>query len=426
MSKVRQFLHNQGIEADAIDMNKECYSFLSEMEKGLEGYGSLAMIPTYISDEVELIYDEKVIVIDAGGSNLRTCTVYFDQKGQPVIEHFEKTKMVGFDKEVSSSEFFSLLADRIEKLLPLSNSIAFCFSYAAEITPAQDGIVLSFSKEIKAPEVVGKPLGASLINALKKRGHDTSALQAIVINDTVATLLAGKVASKAHAYSAFVGFILGTGTNSAYSELSSKVTKVKDFPYDTHIINLESGGYAYPLSPLDRSFMKSTIDTEEHHLEKLVSGAYLGPYAHLLINTAIKEGLFTSDFASRFNEVKLLDIMRVRDFLEDKEGDLNQCIARCEDRETLKALLHNQLKRSAILCAINMSSTLLKTGKGKDPSQPVCINIDGTTYHKTPILKQYIQEALTSFLQQEQRYFTCVYIENSPIIGSAVAGLTRL
>ena len=193
MGKTEDFLRKHMLTAASVDTDKTLDFVLSEMKKGLEDEesSSLRMIATYVQPDVEIVPGASVIVLDAGGTNFRTCLVTFDENRQPVISDFRKVGMPGVKSEVSAAEFFSILADNVERLIDKSDRIGFCFSYAATITEDHDGIPLVFSKEIKAPEVIGKPLGKNLLKELEKRGHDVSKKKVAIVNDTVASASAG-------------------------------------------------------------------------------------------------------------------------------------------------------------------------------------------------------------------------------------------
>lgn len=140
IKKTEEFLNRSKIDADQVDMDQLITSFLSEMEKGLAGApdSSLKMIPTYTTTSETILADQPVIVIDAGGTNLRTCLVRFDREKNPRISEFKKTSMPGVKSEVTAKEFFSIIADEVERLIDRSDRIGFCFSYAAEITSDRD------------------------------------------------------------------------------------------------------------------------------------------------------------------------------------------------------------------------------------------------------------------------------------------------
>ena len=217
--KAAGFLRAHNLLPEQVDEEKLLEYFFSEMDRGLAGQpSSLPMIPTYTQEVDRAASGEKVIVLDAGGTKFRTCLISFDEKGEFTIEDFRKVPMPGIRSEVSAKEFFGILADNVERFIDKADRIGFCFSYEAGITEEHDGIPYAFSKEIKAPEVIGKPLARTLLEELGRRGHDVSGKKFSVVNDTVATLLACKACYHGPS-SGSIGFILGTGTvNKVYDE----------------------------------------------------------------------------------------------------------------------------------------------------------------------------------------------------------------
>jgi len=424
--KLQDFMTRYSLLPGLVDEERLTRGFISEMKRGLSGEkSSLDMIPTYQSEDVAIESGRSVIVIDAGGTNFRTCLVTFDDEKRPVISDFRKSRMPGFEREVSAKEFFSIIADNIERLVDKSDRIAFCFSYSARITREHDGIVVDFSKEIKASEVIGMKLGENLLAELAGRGHDISEKKVTVLNDTVATLLAA-VGSRKGA-DGYIGFILGTGTNTAYGEKNANIREVGGD--GSQIINTESGAYDIPLSAMDKAFIESTKKPEIHHFEKLISGAYLGPFAHLVISKAVEERVFTRGFAARFGKLESLSTIELSSYLEnplDDENVLSICAEGSRnDVKNLYVLLRTIVERAAKFTAINISAAVLKSGRGKDPRHPVVINADGTTFYRTKYLRQYTLEYLHQYLEvKKERYFEIVNIEDSPVIGSAIAGLS--
>ena len=378
--QVQKFLERHMLDADQISMDSLCDMFISEMKAGLAGRSSsLAMIPSFCSPDARPKAGEAVLVIDAGGTNFRTCLVTFDKSLNPVISDFRKSSMPGIKKEVSASEFFSTIADEAERLIDRSDRIGFCFSYAAEILPDHDGVPQFFSKEIKAPEVIGKHLGKELLAEFARRGHDVSKKKVIILNDTVTTLLAAKADSHAASYDGCIGFILGTGTN----------------------------------------------QPDNYKLEKMISGAYLGPLAFHVISHAVKEGLFSQAFCDAFSRLEALPTHELSAFLAgDETNALYACAKDEDDYDTLLELMGSFIARAAKLTAANLASAVLITDFGKDEDHPVLINADGTTFHKTAFLKSYTTEYLDAFLSEKGRRAVITQIENSPTIGSAVGALT--
>ena len=419
------FLKKHGLRAEDVDSDKVLDFFSSEMKKGLDGEeSSLAMIATYTEAGNDIPDGESVIVMDAGGTNFRTCLVTFND-GVAEISDFQKVGMPGAKKEVSKKEFFSILADNIQRFMGKSKKIGFCFSYAAEITPDHDGIPLMFSKEIKAPEVIGKRLGKELLAELAGRGYDTEGMTVSIVNDTVATLLAAKAAYKGDA-STYIGFILGTGTNTAYVERNSNIKKL-NLTEGSQIINVESGCLKLELSEIDEEFMKTTKDSNSYHLEKKISGAYLGPFALFVLKKAAEEGVFSSQSVEKLSEMNDLETKDVGGFLREA-GDFSNPLsffsANKEDAKNAYIIMRSIVERSGKLTALNLTAAVIASGEGDDPRRPVVINADGTTFYKTCFLEDYVKEYLDQILwKKEGKVCQIVSIDNSPTIGAAIAGL---
>ena len=211
--KAKAFLKSHSMHPDDIDTEQVCDAFLEEMDKGLTGQdSSLAMIPTYIETDTPLPKNNPVIVMDVGGTNFRAAVVRFDEHGKASIKKSRKKKMPGIEHEVTSREFFETLADYVRDITDTSLNIGFCFSYPCQMQPSRDGRLIRFSKEIKAPQVIGQMIGENLCAALGRLGFDANK-HVVILNDTVTTLLAGLAGFEDKQYDSYVGFILGTGTN---------------------------------------------------------------------------------------------------------------------------------------------------------------------------------------------------------------------
>ncbi len=426
--KAVEFLKEHRLGEEYVDSNSVLSLFFSEMDKGLCGEkSSLKMIPTYARRPSELKRGENVIVMDAGGTNFRTCLVSFGDDGKPVISEFRKVAMPGFERCVSADEFYSIFADNIERFMGKSSRIGFCFSYAAEITEDHDGIPLLFSKEIKAPEAIGKPLGKNILSVLQKRGYDVSSYRISVVNDTVATLLAAAAESSVDA-SGYVGFILGTGTNTAYIEKNENIKKL-NLSDGAQIINTESGSLDIALSDLDTGFTNTTNNPENYHLEKMISGAYIGPFCHYTLSQAVKENVFSLEFMDGFNKLKTLSTMDVGSYLGspyNASSALGSIVTNDRDAWNLYIILKAIVVRSAKLTAINIASAALKEKSEKNsPLHPILINADGTTFYKLPFLERYTRLFTDEILERDNSlFYRIINIDSSPIIGAAVSALS--
>ena len=426
---ITSFIRKHGLDIATIDIAKILADFEAEMQRGLAGTGSsLAMIPSYISAGRPVPVGKPVIVLDAGGTNLRVCIVSFDASGKPEISHFTKYSMPGIAAPVTADEFFGLLAGYIEPLIPLAEDIGFCFSYAAEISPDCDGRLIRWSKEVKAPEVEGKWLGAELRKRLAPMGFKG---KISIINDTVGTLLAGVSASVTRKYDGYVGFILGTGTNIAAIADNAAITKLSGLPEGSMIINAESAAFdKMPRTDIDLRYDATTVDPDHAPFEKMISGGYLGPLGLAALQVAAEEGLFSDATAAAIKSWKTLENKDLDIFIENPFAEVGPFAGLAmtdDDRIAAQAVAGAVYQRAAIYSAINMAAAILLSGGGKSPLAPVCVNVDGSTYYKTCCVefRSRIEAALRGILEPRGVFYRLICISDSPVIGTAVAGLTR-
>ncbi|MGO9309633.1 MAG: hexokinase, partial [Spirochaetia bacterium] len=277
-SAVERFLARNRVLADRLDLPRYCRAYLEEMTRGLEGRPStLPMIPTYVETAREVPRGERVIALDAGGTNFRAAVVSFDEVGTPVIEDLARHAMPGAEAEIDREEFFRALARLVVPLARQARAIGFCFSYAVKMQADKDGRLLYFTKEIKARRVEGELIGRGLADALGALGAPAPS-RIVLLNDTVATLLAGRNAQPGRRFDDFVGIVCGTGINAAYVEANRLVGKVPGLdPSGSQIVNTESGSFgrgAY--GPVDDEYDASTANPGKYRHEKTISGAYLG------------------------------------------------------------------------------------------------------------------------------------------------------
>lgn len=398
-------------------------SILYDMGLGLGIYnGEKAgqdMFRTWLLPPAAAPKDESVIVIDAGGTNFRSCLVSFDSQGKASISDFRKTKMPGVEKELSKKEFFAQIGDNIDYLKNKSDKIGFCFSYAMKITKDGDGIPNAFSKEVKAPEVIGVPVGKTLKEELEGRGWN-KIKRITLLNDTVSALLSGAGAYGKRQFSSYIGFILGTGMNAAYiqPELGSE---------ERQIVVCESGKCnKISLSDFDVSLDKKTNIPGQYLLEKGCSGAYLGKIAFEMIHFGAEENLFSPETCRKISELKDLTLIEVDSFLHSpfEKGLVSDLCADDEDRRKIYELFDCAVDRVARYAASILGANAIQSGAGKNPLHPICIVANGTTFYKTHKLKERIYSYLEQFLTKEKEiFFEIVSVEDDITVGTAVAGL---
>ncbi len=429
--KVDSFLKKYDMDAADVDLDKNCSLFVNEMKNGLEGTGSLLMIPTYIGMDKEIPLNEPIIAIDAGGTNFRVAVIHFDENKKLVTEDFKNYPMPGSKGEISKEEFFETMADYIQPVLHRSSKISFCFSYPAEILPNKDGRLIKFSKEIRVRDVEGELLCKNIIEVFKKRGF-TKNQSIIVLNDTVATLLAGKAASPDRLFDGYIGFILGTGTNICYAEKCENITKLPELAAEggSILINMESGGYGKASrGQIDMEFDNSTMNPGYFTFEKTISGAYQGGLTLAIIRKAVQGGLFSAEAAESLNGIKELASKEIDDFLYYPYGD--NVLAKCchnsacdDDRIILFYLIDNIFERIAKFVTFSLTAVIEKTGKGTDPLKPVCITADGSTFYKSKLFRSKLDYYIRTYTNEKKGiYCEFVKVDNGTLIGTAIAGL---
>ena len=231
-----------------------------------------------------------------------------------------------------------------------------------------------------------------------------------------------------------MGFILGTGTNTAYAEVASEITKIKDQLSeaelrDKMIINTESGGYRAPeASPLDDALDAGTVDTGSYRHEKMISGRYQGTQALYMIRAAIQDtDLFSDFFKESFSRVRDLDSRELDEFLYEPYGSstLSQCCANDEDRCNVYYILDNLFERAARLVCINLAAVFRQIDGVKMPVRPIAVTADGTTFYKSKLFRPKLDYYVRTFINEELGiYCKFMKVDNANLIG-AVAGLTN-
>ena len=421
---VKSFLEKHGFYQD-LDLPSLVKTFIADMHEGLLGHKAYQdMIRTYIDPSAITMQDKSVIVIDAGGTNFRSSMVTFSKEGAPTFSNFEKTKMPGIEKELSKKEFFDQIADNIERFKNTCTEICFCFSYAMTITEEADGILKSFSKEVKAPEVVGCHIGAELKKTLAEHGW-TNNPKIILLNDTASALLAGSGSGK---YSSYIGFILGTGLNAAYVQ-----SERADYPgLKKQIIVCESAKFGgFKNSDFDILVDEKSVKPGYAPYEKLCSGAYLGAVALEVLHIAAKEGLFTKEFGDELAAIKSVSTIEVNEFLhkyaEDKTVSpevFSHANANPQDAEILFELFDALVNRMAQLAAVILASCITQCGEGHDKAKPICIACNGTTFFKTYKVIDRTKEYLKNLIGGKGLYYEFLPNEVDITTGTAMAAFT--
>lgn len=391
MSRSHDFLKKYNMSPENIDPQLCAGEMLEDMKRGLAGQkSSMAMIPTYLSNDGVVESGRAAVIIDAGGTNFRTALLRFNESGYSV-EGLKKQPMPGIGKPCTWEEFICFVADNVEPFMKDADVIGFCFSYSAEIMPDMDGKVNGIDKEVVVTGCEGKMIGASLSEELARRGYPGK--RVVVLNDTVAVLLGGASAVDKSAYSGFAGQVSGTGTNTCVSVPRRAIVKLGLEGEEGMIINLESGMYSgLPAGDFDRELDAISNKPGEKLMEKMTAGVYLGQLCRLMLLKAADEGLLSEEGSEKVRALGNID-SAVIDAWASGEGYEN--IGEDEDdREFARELSLALFSRSARCMCTNLLALASLSDAGKD--KPMCVLAEGSLVqrgrHYRPALEALLEE----------------------------------
>lgn len=428
--RAEEFVTANHLTATREDFDCWVEGFAREMTAGLAGEGSsLRMIPTYLSAESLPQQGEPVIVLDAGGTNLRVALMEFLPGQGPKESYFKTVPMLGTRGRLTLEEFYDGLAALVAPIAAQSRHVGFCFSFPCEILPNLDGRILYFDKEVEVAGAAGSVLGEGLRAALARRGepHDH---RMVVINDTVAAML-GAMAQDVGGAGAYMGFILGTGTNICASFPNSAITKVPALVAKggSTVVNLESGGFdKLARTEIDLAFDATTANPGDQVLEKLISGAYQGPMVLAYLKAAARAGVFSPKAGEGLTGLAALSAKEISEFILDPAapGPLQGALEREGDRQGALVILDAFFRRAARLTAATLCAVLRATGQAGEAEKPVNIAAEGTTFYKCPLLHKYLLEDMEELgAKGLGLYSRFVQGESPNLTGSALAALAE-
>ncbi|NLH00734.1 MAG: hexokinase [Clostridiales bacterium] len=414
--EIKEFLYDIKMHPDLTDIKETAERFMDEMDKGLRGENSsLKMIPTYISADGTPPNDVPVIAIDAGGTNLRIGIIKFSE-GIPRICRADKCAMPGTAGEVSSEEFFSVLADKVLPFADESDRIGFCFSYPAEISPDCDGKILCFTKEVRVKNAEGLAAGHELLKKLYEKGGKKE-LRVTLMNDTAACLMGGIAAFGLKNCDGAAGLILGTGNNSCYIEKGKNIVKL-DNAKDM-IINCESGNFSKAVRGVSDEITDLDSDNPGAYLfEKMLGGAYHGKVITNTVKLASQKGLLSKNFSGGFNDFTAQEL---DNFMRGYDNRVSQmCLD--SDAQVLRELIDMSYERAAKLVCANAAALCLHCEGGKSKRQPFCVIAEGTSFYGSLLLKDKLDRYVKSCLEKElSRFVVFRRVENATLSGAAFA-----
>ena len=410
-SAAADFLRRHHMHPDDIDTNDFCRAFTEDMAAGLAGQpSSMGMFPAYLSCESEPRKETPVLVVDAGGTNLRCARMHFAADGSIVTDAVRKGRMPGTQGEVDSTELFDAIAREIMAVGADCELACISFSYPCEVLPNGDGRVIRLTKELHVTNLVGSTVCEPLEKALKKLGAPGERRWRL-INDTVGTLLGGMAQCDRSRYDGFVGLILGTGTNTCASFPAADISKSEAAVAagGQMVVNLESGGFdRFTLGTADDRLDRASVQPGKQRLEKTISGGYYPQLLKQTLQLAAEEGLCPN-----------ADTFCRDDFGMPEVGIL------CADESEANAFAHHVndllLERAAKLTACTLSAIILYAKPA--PGSRICICSDGTTIAKNPLLRPLSEKYMAELLADSGVSAEYFQVSDATLLGSAYAGL---
>jgi hexokinase len=309
--------------------------------------------------------------------------------------------MPGTKGELTFEEFYGQLANFIQDS-GCTEQVGLCFSFNVLLERNLDGILHSWCKEVRVPEAVGKRVGASVREAL-----GTGCKSVRVLNDSTAALLGAHHMDPGIR----VGLILGTGVNVCYPERCDAIPKEeKDLGADNMIICTESGEFrGMPKTAFDLQVIAASDEPEMAHAEKQCSGAYLGDLISAAWQAAAREGILEDGFQTVYT------LPQISDYLAGAETSI-------PESEDAKAIARTMVHRAAKVAAILTAGPALRSCKA---GETCTIVIEGSQYSRLTGFGDCFRQELEALLQPHGIGYAITQVENSCLLGAALAAFAE-
>ena len=380
-----------------------------KIENGLKMDNTeIKSIPTYIHP-LSCGAEGQAVVLDWGGTNFRAAVINFAGG----VANITPKKAGGKDLSANTTKGFSQ-DDLLEKQsefteeieLPAKAPIGYCFSYPAECLPNGDAELIKWTKGIEINEMIGNPVGKPLLDKLNKKGK-TEFTGIKVINDTVASLFAGLTNPN---FDAYIGLIVGTGTNMAAFVNADRIPKIDSSLNWQGLtpVNLESGNFVPPhLTQYDELVDERSNNKGSQRFEKAVSGMYIGQI--------LREAFPEDGFDDQTDGKALTDIINAPE--QHKEKHVKAAIA--------------IYKRSAKLVAASLAGLIDMLIAHDKSIKKVRITAEGSLFwsevtgcsNYNKVVKKTLKKLLAE-MDHKKVKVNIAEIESANMIGSGIAALS--
>jgi hexokinase len=170
----------------------------------------------------------------------------------------------------------------------------------------------------------------------------------------------------------------------------------------------------------------------------MCSGAYLGTAISIALRHAAADGLFKRSAITKAMSNITLTLKDVDDYLygpyrtDTVIGKIFEHAALAgvaygtlDDANWITGIREASVPGGARLAASLIAAAVIKSGEGADPTRPVCVLAEGTTFSRSWKLRARCEAYLAEALWR-RRGLTAevVTVDNAVTLGAAVAGLT--
>jgi hexokinase len=275
--------------------------------------------------------------------------------------------------------------------------LGFTFSFPVHQIGINRGTLIRWTKGFNIADAIGQDVCALLqeeINILK-----LPVKVAALVNDTVGTLMARSYTSPGKT-TTVLGAIFGTGTNGAYLEKLSKITKPMEGEFDDTtgemVVNTEWGSFDNGMKVLPRTVYDDILDRESVNpgiqmFEKRISGMFLGEILRIALVQIMRSPtipLFRDDDSSHNDyhstttitpssplytkwavDSSILSIAEadnsvgLRALRQEIEKSLGVSAPSIEDAQAVKDIAHAIGKRAGKLAGVAVGAIVLQTGR---------------------------------------------------------------
>lgn len=406
------------------DVNKAVKEFILEMNEGLQKNATtMSQIPTYVTGVPNGTEKGLYLAVDLGGTNFRVCSI--ELRGDTTFGLTQSKVPIPKDlmEAKTAKELFAFLAKQIELFLQTHHGdhfekhvrrrqtvstpegyrdehvykLGFTFSFPVHQIGINKGTLIRWTKGFNIPDAVGQD-----VCALLQREIDLLRLPvkvAALVNDTVGTLMARSYTSPGKT-STLLGAIFGTGTNGAYVEKLSKITKPLEGEFDKTtgemVVNTEWGSFDNGLKVLPNTIYDQILDKDSVNpgiqmFEKRISGMFLGEILRIALVTIMKNPaspLFQDENSSQNDYHSVATVPETAPLFKQWAVDssilsiaeeassatlaglrheiykqLGVNAASLEDAQAVKEIAHAIAKRAARLAGVALGAIVLETGR---------------------------------------------------------------